>query len=473
MKNLLLPWTGFGMLCVLAGACSENPVEGVAFPPGGGTTQATSWGASSDDPSAPPQTQEGMDGEASSQANPTTTSGGPGASLDDDTGVPGEDSSGGDDEGPDPHRVCDGAALPNVVLTPFIENLENPIAAEFLPQDPGHVYVALRGGRLLRIDLDDPSEGREELFDLDVSTDGECGFLSFAFHPNYDGSSERRFYVSHTSQCAGSNSVISEYVLSGGAITQVRDIVAVSQPASNHNGGHVAFGPDGHLYFGLGDGGGSNDQYRHGQNPTTPLAAILRFDVDDPDTPPAGNLTSDMLGGAEVDERIFHWGLRNPWRFSFDRATGDLYIGDVGQGAWEEIDFLPAGAPSANFGWPAFEGQVECPSCGGATLHAASTHTKPIHVYENPEGEGDGRSITGGVVYRGSRIPNLYGRYLYGEYIEGWIAALTWDGNDGSCDHGELVTRLRQGIVSFAEDDDGEVYVVHISDGTLYRLDPA
>lgn len=469
MKSSLLPWTGFGVLFVLTGACMEDPKEGVASS-GAGTTQGTSSGSSMSGTSVSSGGLTGMDVAETIQG--ASSAGMQGSSEAETTRAPEESSSGPDDTGRDPYRGCDGEALPSVVLTTAVSDLDDPIAAEFLPEDPGYVYVALRAGRLLRIDLADPVGGREELFNLDVSTDGECGFLSFAFHPNYDGSSEQRFYVSHTSQCAGSNSIVSEYVLSDGTATHTRDIFSVTQPASNHNGGHVVFGPDGHLYFGLGDGGGSDDQYRHGQNPATPLAAILRIDVDELDRPPEGNLTSDMLGGEDVDERILHWGLRNPWRFSFDRVTGDLYIGDVGQGAWEEIDFLPAGAAPTNFGWPEFEGHDECPSCEEGELHPAATHTKPIHAYENPMGDGEGRSVTGGVVYRGSQIPGLYGRYLYGEYIEGWIAALTWDGDGGSCDHGELVTRQRQGIVSFAEDGDGEVYVVHISDGVLYKIEP-
>lgn len=371
-----------------------------------------------------------------------------------------------------PRRACDGEPLPSVTLTEVIRDLDDPIAAEFPAADPGYVYVALRAGRLLRIALADPENDREELFNLDVSTDGECGFLSFAFHPSFDGKDEQRFYVSHTSQCAGSDSVVGEYVLDGSAATHSRDIFSVEQPASNHNGGHVAFGPDGALYLGIGDGGGGNDQYGHGQNPATALAAIVRVDVDDPETPPSGNLTSEAIGGGEVNPWILHWGLRNPWRFSFDRVTGDLYIADVGQDAWEEIDVLRAGSGPANFGWPAFEGAVECPSCGDAELYAGATDVKPIHVYAHSDGDGANRSISGGVVYRGSAIPDLYGRYLYADYVGGWIAALTWDGDDASCDHGDLVTRQREGLVSFAEDTEGEVYVVHITDGTIARIDP-
>src|SRR5690606_22230884 len=147
----------------------------------------------------------------------------------------------------------------------------------------------------------------------------ECGFFSFEFHPDYDGISETRLYVSHTPECesgfGSAQSLLSEYTYDGATVTHVRDVFSVAQPQNNHNGGLVMFGPDGLLYFGLGDGGGSNDQYSNGQNPATPLGSILRFNPDALENAPAGNLTSDMLGGAEVFPFILHWGLRNPWQF--------------------------------------------------------------------------------------------------------------------------------------------------------------
>lgn len=372
--------------------------------------------------------------------------------------------------------ACSGAPVPALQFTEVLTELDRPIHAVTPNGDASTLFVAERGGRLLRFDLSQPNPEPVEILSVTTVTNAECGFLSVALHPNFDGVNERRLYVSYNPACpsqGGGSSALDEYLVTGDGATFERSLFSVMQPQNNHNGGLVTFGPDGYLYFGLGDGGGSNDQHGangNGQDVNVPLGKILRFDVDDVDTPPAGNVTSADVGGVSVDGRVLHYGLRNPWRFSFDRETDDLYIGDVGQNTWEEISFAPAGAGPLNFGWAAREGFVACPTCSGKTLLPGSTATDPILSYPR----GSGGSVTGGFVYRGRAIPGLWGRYLYGDYAQGTLSALTYDGAGGVCDEvEELLPNLPgQSLASFAEDANGEIYVVNISRGTISRIDP-
>lgn len=482
-------------VAMLTSDCSNTPAETNADngENESGDEKTSSTGSASDESTGgEPSTTSGNNGGTSStSSDASTTSAGTSATS---TSTTGQDvTSAGpttgdgdtttnttegesDSDGVVTRRECDGEPLPMITLTPVIEDLASPTAVEFIPGDPDAVYVSLRGGGFVRIDMNDPDGSRREILNLNSPSTLECGFLSFAFHPEWDGSAEQRLYLSYTPECAtmlfgAAESLVSEYIFDGTTATMSRPVIQLEQPANNHNGGFITFGPDGYLYLGFGDGGGSNDQYDHGQNPATPFGAILRLDVDNLETPLPGNLTSADVGGAEVDGRILHWGLRNPWRFSFDRGTHDLYVGDVGQDNWEEIDFIPAGTGPTNFGWPAFEGPVTCPTCGNASLFPNATDVKPIASYEVTQGQS--LSVTGGVVYRGSAIPGLVGRYIYGEYQEGWIAALTPDGQGGACDQGELIGRQGVGIVHFGQDLAGEIYVVHLSDGVVYRIDPA
>lgn len=494
MRLSLASRTGFGVLLALTGACNNSPMEvadasetkGDETTRGSGDDEDAEDSTSSADSGSTQTSGSQTNGDtssatvtstssaATSTGTSTSNSEGPDNTTDEEV-----ETSGSTETGQEPNRGCTGEPLPSVKLTEVVTGLANPTGFRFLPSDPGHAYISLRAGTLLRVDLSDPMNGRETILTVETGTSLECGFLSFAFHPDFDGTTEQRLYVSHTPECATTpfgpaSSLLAEYNFDGQTATFSRDVVSVEQPANNHNGGLVLFGPDGYLYFGLGDGGGSNDQYGNGQNPATPLATILRYDVDALDTPPPGNLTSDMLGGADVYPYILHWGLRNPWQFSFDRATDDLYIGDVGQDTREEINVLPAGSGPSNFGWPAFEGDGPCPGCQNASLYSGSTDVKPIHTYAHEAGNfAPALSVTGGYVYRGSAIPGLWGRYIYADYQSDWVAALTWDGSSGSCDHGELIDMQRGGFVSFEEDADGELYLVHLNDGLVYRLDPA
>ena len=383
------------------------------------------------------------------------------------------------------YEACSGDPLPELTLTTVLSGLDKPIQALTPRNDAQTMFVVERGqgdgsgtGALKRFDLREDNPSATDLLSLNVSLGGEMGFLGAALHPNFDGMSETRIYLSFNPS-PGSESLLAEYSVEGDEAVFQQDIFEVNQPRSNHNGGGVVFAPDGTLYFGLGDGGGSNDPHGdngNGQNPNTPLGSLLRFDVDDIDTPPEGNLTSGDVGGASVDARIMHYGLRNPWRFSFDRLTGDLYIGDVGQNTREEVDVLPAGSGPTNFGWAAREGFGECPGCSAVLLEGTSAYD-PVYDYATKwSGSGNG-SVTGGYVYRGSKIPGLWGRYLFGDYVRGEIYALTYDGEGGACDViAEAIAGLElpgSAFVSFAEDGDGELYLVNAARGSIQRIDPA
>ncbi|MCH7493969.1 PQQ-dependent sugar dehydrogenase [bacterium] len=239
-------------------------------------------------------------------------------------------------------------------------------------------------------------------------------------------------------------------------------ILEVEQPFGNHNGGDIAFGPDGNLHIALGDGGAGGDPHENGQDPNTLLGAILRITPtpgeSTPYTIPEGNPFADGRGGAP---EIYHWGLRNPWRFSFDRATGDMWIGDVGQGKWEEVDFSPAGSPGLNFGWNDTEGRAcfEPP-----VLCRRAGRTAPVAVY----GRSEGQSITGGFVYRGEAIPALRGLYIFGDFMSQALWAL-----DPATGEMASLGLNKVGVSSFAQGPDGEIYLLDHGGGRLLKIVPA
>lgn len=323
----------------------------------------------------------------------------------------------------------------------------------------GHdlLFVAERGGRVMV--LDGGNVRPQPLLEVETTTEGERGLLGLAFSP--DGG---HLYVSYTN--LDGDSRLDEYAMGqGGADIDLgsrRTLLMVDQPFSNHNGGHVVFGPDGLLYLGLGDGGGAGDPMGNAQNPNTLLGSILRIDPraqgDAAYAIPADN---PFAGGGGRGE-VFVYGLRNPWRFSFDRSTGDLWIADVGQNAVEEVNLLPAGpAGGANMGWPALEGSR--PFKGTPPPGAVA----PVYDYTHD----DGYSVTGGFVYRGTRIPGLQGAYVFGDLGTArlWALAVADGKVAGRTDLGVGVEE--GALVSFAEDGAGELYVVSIA-GTVSRLDP-
>jgi len=346
---------------------------------------------------------------------------------------------------------------------PVITGLSSPVDITHAGDGSGRLFIVLQGGRIVIFDgvqiLSPPFLDITSL----VSSGGERGLLGAAFHPNYVGNGF--FYVSYTDTTG--DSVIARYSVSldpnlaGPASGGI--ILTIPQPFSNHNGGQLHFGPDGYLYIGVGDGGSGGDPQNNGQDLGTLLGKILRIDVDSglPFTIPPDNPFVGIVGARE---EIWSYGLRNPWRFSFDRLTGDMFIGDVGQGSWEEVDFQPANSTEGeNYGWRLMEGN----SCfNPATNCNNGTLTLPILVYNHSVG----CSVTGGYLYRGSKNPNLNGLYLYGDFCTGLIWGAQEDGLGGWNTTVLLDTNFS--ISTFGEDESGEIYFAHLSatNGAIYKV---
>jgi glucose/arabinose dehydrogenase len=337
-----------------------------------------------------------------------------------------------------------------------VAQLEQPVAMAvrpgertlYLVEQVGRVR-AIRGGRLDPTPVLDISE--------QVTAGGEQGLLGLAFSP--DG---RYLYLAYTD--GNGDHQISELTMTGRRADpgSERSILHFDDPFGNHNGGQLAFGPDDHLYIAFGDGGGGGDPLGSGQSLGTLLGKILRIDPR-----PAGGraygVPSDnpFVGRDGARPEIWAYGLRNPWRFSFDAATGDLWIGDVGQNAYEEVDFQPAGAGGRNYGWNRREGRH--PFNGGDRPDGA---VDPVIEY----GRGDGCTVIGGFVYRGRRIAGLRGAYLYGDYCSGWVrAARTRDGK--VLEQRDLGLEVPS-LSSFGSDAAGELYALSLAGG-VYRLAPA
>ncbi|MBX3181035.1 MAG: PQQ-dependent sugar dehydrogenase [Polyangiaceae bacterium] len=358
---------------------------------------------------------------------------------------------------------CGRPAPPALRLEEVMTGLSSPMGLVGHPTHSHVWYVIERRGRVYVT----TSSTSVLILNIDVSTQGEGGLLGFALHPQFDQGDEKRFYVSYTESRGGGElrSVVSEYQLLGDddeVERSERRLLEIDQPATNHNGGGLAFGPDGYLYVAFGDGGGGNDTFGHGQDPSTPLGAILRLDVDNHPTAPPGNHPDHPY--------VYHYGVRNPYRISFDRLTGDFYFGDVGQDAWEEVNAVTHASGRHNFGWSIMEGN-HCRGGGNGCDRAGLT--LPIAEYSH-EGQ-SALSVTGGVVYRGSTIPALVGRYLYADFYLDQLESLVWTrtGTE-TCDAAtlEVTGADLRGVVAFGEDADGEVYVVGMMSGNIARLVP-
>jgi len=326
-------------------------------------------------------------------------------------------------------------------LVEVASGLASPVYVAFAPGEAGRLYIVEREGRI-RV-LEDGRVLDEPFLDVagEVTSGGEQGLLSVAFHPQY--AENRLFYVNYTDE-AGDTNVVEYRARESMPPARVRRLLFVEQPYANHNGGQLQFGPDGLLYVGMGDGGAGGDPEDRAQDLGSLLGKLLRVDVDRP--------------GARW--QIAAYGLRNPWRFSFDRETGGLWIGDVGQSAWEEIDYLPSSSGLVNFGWDAFEG---------------------THVYEDKQPDPAGRlvapmleyshdhgcSVTGGYVYRGEDVPGARGRYFYGDFCSGTVWSTTL--RDGGASPPSRLPFDVPSLSSFGEDDRGELYLVSL-EGSLFRL---
>jgi glucose/arabinose dehydrogenase len=351
--------------------------------------------------------------------------------------------SGGTDAGP---PATGDLAAARVKATP-VADADSPTALAVRPGTKT-LYVAERAGTIRTLDVDAGGKGtlgEQPVLDLtgQTTTESERGLLGLAFSADGD-----TLFASYTNRQGDTR--VDAYRMDGDRAdpSSRRQLVAVDQPFPNHNGGDIELGPDGKLWLGLGDGGAGGDPGNRAQDPDNPLGKLLRIDpAGDSSTPP----------------EIWAIGLRNPWRFSFDRKTDDLWIGDVGQDSIEEIDFLPAGTrPGTNLGWSGYEGtQVYNQD------RVPDSSVPP--VFEMSHGD-DWCSVTGGVVYRGERIPDLRGAYLFGDYCLPGLHALTLD-------NGKVTLQRELGVdvaslVSIEEDGDGEVYLLSL-DGGISRLDPA
>jgi glucose/arabinose dehydrogenase len=356
---------------------------------------------------------------------------------------------------------------PTISLTPVVSGLNAPVLITNAGDGTNRMFIVEKGGTILIY----KNNALNSTPFLDItgrvnSAANERGLLSLAFPPNY--ASKGHFYVFYTD--AAGSLTISRFRLTGDpdVADSTSEQIVLSIPHSdndNHNGGMLAFGPDGYLYFGSGDGGGGGDAPNNAQNLNVLLGKILRIDVETGNpttyTIPASN---PFVGVAGLDE-IWAYGVRNPWRYSFDRLTGDMYIGDVGQDAWEEVDFQPAGfAGGSNYGWHVLEGNHCYNPSSGCTPPAG--YVPPVAEYNHGSSDSFGCAITGGYVYRGSSYPSMYGIYFYSDYCTGRMLAMqnvsgTW-----------VTTQLLDtpyNVSSFGEDEAGNLYVVDLG-GAIYQI---
>ncbi|WP_416973772.1 PQQ-dependent sugar dehydrogenase [Streptomyces sp. 4F14] len=342
---------------------------------------------------------------------------------------------------------------PQVVLT-TVATAQSPVAGTAGPG--GTVWIAERAGKV-RV-LTDSGLGAPVLdISGDTTTDGERGLLGIAFDNDFT-----HFYISYTNRQG--TSTIDEFGVQDGRIqpSTRRTVLTQTQPFANHNGGDIAFGPDGYLYIALGDGGSAGDPQGNGQKLNTLLGKLLRIDPKGA-KPYAIPRDNPFVNTPGARGEIWSYGLRNPWRFSFDKATKDVLIADVGQNAWEEIDWASASSRGGeNYGWSQMEGNH--PFRGGVE---PANHVRPIHEYGRT---GGGCSVTGGYVYRGKAIPALQGQYVFSDFCDGTVRTLRLAG--GQVTGVDTLGVDGGSVVSFVQRGDGELYVLDLAGG-VQRIDPA
>jgi len=356
--------------------------------------------------------------------------------------------------------------IDTAVAFPDLPAISQPIALRQLPGDASHWYLAQKGGVIVRFENRADVASVTTFVDIDARVNSganEAGLLGMAFHPDFATNGE--VYLSYTA--SGLTSRISRFTSPDGGVTldpnSEEILLTLNQPFSNHNGGNILFGPDGYLYIGFGDGGSGGDPGDRAQNTTNLFGAMLRIDVDNgspygipSDNPFAANASCSSGSGAAACPEIYAWGFRNPWRWSFDAGTGELWVGDVGQNSWEEVDVVELGG---NYGWRCREGAHDFNTSG----NCPDGLIDPVIEYDH----GVGRSITGGYVYRGSAIPELEGRYVFAD-LNGKIFASVSDGAGG---YGyETLLATGNSIVSFAEDENGELLYLDFGANTVRRI---
>ncbi|MFJ9112375.1 PQQ-dependent sugar dehydrogenase [Streptomyces sp. NPDC102283] len=335
-----------------------------------------------------------------------------------------------------------------------VARAQGPSAGAAGPDDA--LWIAERAGTVRVLDGSGLGAPVLDISD-ETTTDGERGLLGVAFDKTF-----AHFYISFTD--LEGTSTVDEFAVEGGRLQPEtrRTVLTQTQPYANHNGGDIKFGPDGYLYIAFGDGGSGGDPHGNGQKLDTLLGKLLRIDPSggEPYAIPADN---PFVDDANAKDEIWAYGLRNPWRFSFDAGTGDLLIGDVGQSDWEEVDWAPADSKGGeNYGWSSMEGTH--PFRGGTE---PANHVPPVHEYDRT---GLGCSVTGGFVYRGDALPGLRGSYVFSDYCDGTLRTLQLE-NGEVTGVGDLGVSGGE-VISFVEGGDGELYVLG-SAGAVSRVDPA
>ena len=390
--------------------------------------------------------------------------------------VSGCGGSGGEGPGvspppPPPPPAIDVAPTIDLVQVFTSLTFNGPVSLQQAPGDATRWFIVEQAGTIRA--FENANDATATLIFLDVAgrviSGGERGLLGMAFHPDFPNTAE--VYVSYTGEPNLTSYVSRFSSVNGGqtldpATEQV--ILSVPQDFGNHNGGNIVFGPDGNLYIGFGDGGNAGDPLDRAQDNTNLLGTMVRIDVDggnpyaipstDPGNPFAANATctQGFTVSGETCPEIFAWGLRNPWRFSFDRQSGDLWAGDVGQNAWEEVDVIVAGG---DYGWDDREGA----HCFEPQADCITDSIDPVTEYDRSLGA----SVTGGFVYRGSAVPDLVGWYVFGDFVSGRLLAVPEDSVSGT----EPVVLLETGlaIAAFGESVDGELFVLNYG-GSIHQV---
>lgn len=357
------------------------------------------------------------------------------------------------------------ASWPKLSFVPVVTGLESPVHVTHAGDGKGRIFIVEQSGRI-RIVVNGVLQPTPFLDIKDrVSCCGERGLFSVAFPPKF--ATKGYFYVNYTNKAG--NTVVSRFAVMGsGDIADPASenfILTIEQPFVNHNGGQIAFGPDGMLYIGMGDGGGVGDPLGSGQDPASLLGKLLRIDVESSAQPYAIRATNPFVSDGSKRPEIWASGLRNPWRFSFDREKGDLFIADVGQDLFEEINFQSVNSPGGeNYGWNVMEGNhcFKQSTCNNQNL------VNPVLEYDHTHGD---LSITGGFVYRGKVFPRMRGIYLFGDFVSGRIAGLRRPSAEPNASFDSALLADTDFLISsFGEDESGEMYVADIS-GTVFRIE--
>ena len=358
----------------------------------------------------------------------------------------------------------DATSVPRITLRQTAGGLDHPLFVAspgdgsgrlFIVEKTGRIRV-LRGGRLLAAPFLDLSAS--------VSAGSEQGLLGLAFSPDYAHTG--RFYVDYTDRSG--DTVVARYTAATGSSVadahSARVVLHIAQPFPNHNGGCIQFGPDGMLYVGMGDGGSAGDPNNNAQSPSTLLGKMLRIDVEGAASSPRRGYfvpkDNPFVGDSRYRPEIYQLGLRNPWRFSFDRKTGELYTGDVGQNLWEEVDVTPAGRGGQNLGWRVWEGDHPYPPGSGAPRNG---FTFPVFEYSHAYGD----AVVGGYVYRGTAQPAMRGVYFFSDNGSGNLWAMLTSGAHRYATR--LIATTGHAVSGFGQDESGELYLCDLSAGTVWR----